>query len=114
MSWLGNLKVNDPVVVLAGGVSSGCYVSRVERLTKTLIVTQDGRKFRRKDGNASGDGYHRGWVEEPTPENLQQVEESVRENKQARMASRLRYYPWHKTSLEVLEAVEKSLPNDSA
>lgn len=65
--WLAGLQVGDPVVVRTWPHKRRYYVGLVSRLTKTLIVTEGGWRFRRKDGWPPGnDPWRAQWIEKPT------------------------------------------------
>lgn len=104
--WLANLKVGDEVVVdsstsLCGGLS----IVKVERLTKTLISVSDGRRYRRSDGIAPGDGYSRSHIEEPTDE----IREKIRRQKSATWLSRVKWDQLPTQTLsQVIEIVQKA------
>lgn len=64
--WLAGLKVGDPVVVRTGFPEMK-RVHRIARFTKTLIVLDDGWRFRRKNGWTPGiDPWNFYWLEKPT------------------------------------------------
>lgn len=109
--WLTNLKVGDQVVV-SGGNQVRIFLSTVERLTQTLIFTKGGMKFRRRDGHSPGT-WATGLLLEPTPDNLEQVEQERLRARQGQAASRLRKYAWHKLPLETLQMIEKLLPKST-
>lgn len=48
------MKVGDPVIISGRGHYSKYRVDEVERLTKTLIITKGGSRFRKQDGRESG------------------------------------------------------------
>lgn len=96
--WLNNLKVGDKVVI--GGGLDGDIISRVERLTNTLIITAAGSRFR-KDGHAPGQS--RCILQEPTPEILNRI-------RRVNLARHFRRYDWQELPLETLVAVFKLLP----
>ena len=103
--WLENLKVGDQVVVMSGGgYMSRDYVSTVKRLTKTLIVTENDRGFRRSDGRSPGGIYH-DFLEEPTLQRLGQI-------KQIWLATKLKAFSWKLLPLETLEAINNLLPKN--
>lgn len=94
--WLDNLKVGDRVVILG----SQDYLSKVERFTKTLIITEGGRKFR-KDGASPGSGWDRGILVEPTPERVNTIRHD-------HLANHLRNFSnWKRLSLETLRGIYK-------
>ena len=65
--WLAGLQVGDPVVVQTGSGDKN-EVHRIVRFTKTLIVTDKGWRFRRKDGWTPGaDPWNFYSIEKPTP-----------------------------------------------
>lgn len=67
--WLAGLKVGDPVVVRQQFVryrQKAQRPRRITRFTKTLIVTDDGWHFRRKDGYTPGEDWPARWIDEPT------------------------------------------------
>lgn len=107
--WLVNLKVGDTVIVSTPQGYRDCLTrSSVKRLTKTLIFTEDGMKFRRRTGCNPGD-WAASFLLEPTPENMERLRDSVLKNRQIGLARKLRKYAWHKLSLETLQGVEKLL-----
>ena len=96
--WLDNLKVGDKVVIGGGPMA----ITTVGRLTKTLIITKGGTKFRRRDGTSPGE-WTTGFLQEPTQEIVEQI-------KQGNLASKLRGYDWRSLPLEILVKVYNLLP----
>lgn len=65
--WLAELKVGDWVVVHSY-LRRNKRTERIARFTERFIVTDSGRRFRRKDGYKPGGGsivYFR-WLDQPT------------------------------------------------
>ena len=99
--WLDGLKVGDEVVILG----DRDYISKVERFTKTLIITTGGRKFR-KNGTSPGSWYS-GILAEPTKERVDKI-------RQTRLANFLRQQvKWEELSLEKLREIFHLLPKSS-
>lgn len=63
--WLAGLEVGDLVVVRSHFPETK-RIKRIARFTKTLIVTEDGRQFRRRDGHSPGESRPGHWIEKPT------------------------------------------------
>lgn len=77
--WLENLKVADTVFVSRG---SGLFKTKVERFTKTLIISKGGFRFRRSCGSALGGGsWTTNHLLEPTKEVLVEYQEQVYKSK---------------------------------
>lgn len=111
--WLANLEVGDTVIVSIGQGGSDCLTeSSVGRLTKTLIFTKSGMRFRRKNGHAP-DEWATSFLLEPTPKHMVLLRDSVLEGQRRNAACRLRKYEWHRLPLETLEAVEVLLRGES-
>lgn len=108
--WLDNLQVGDDVVISGG--PGPMSVFKVVRLTKTLIFTTASRRFRRRDGHSPGT-WAVGFLQEPTPVVLNQVERDRLRTRQANLAHKLRHYDWGTLSLEKLVEVYDSLPKSS-
>ncbi len=95
--WLEKLKVGDEVAVDSGLDST--YITKVARLTATLIVTEKGGRFRRSDGFAPRTGgYERRFLQEATEE----IRDSIAQRHLARI---LREVQWKDYSLDNLRAV---------
>ena len=60
--WLMGLQVGDPVQVKGGW---GQTATKVERITKTQIVTTNGRRFRRANGLLVGGDKWRTRIKPP-------------------------------------------------
>ncbi|KKL03903.1 hypothetical protein LCGC14_2621460 [marine sediment metagenome] len=106
--WLENLKVGDRVVIntTSYGSQGDNSVSVVERLTKTLIITKGGRKFRRNDGLSPGGEWSKDTLQEPTPEAVDRI-------RQANLANKLRHYDWKPLPLATLRAIYDLLPKST-
>lgn len=103
--WLQNLKVGDAVFISgSGGMGSADCVSSVKRLTKTLIITEGGSRFRRDNGwsQNSGGGYYRRYLQEPTQQKLDDIRKVL-------LAAQFKRIKWETLSLKTLEAVKKLL-----
>lgn len=78
--WLDSLTTGDTVIVNGRHRSS---LSKVERLTKTLIILENGERFRKKGGRKSGD--HNPWgntyIIQPTSDRLERMANSRFRNK---------------------------------
>ncbi len=71
MSWLDKLKPGDRVIVSDG--HRGAYVDRVDRITKTQIITKNGR-WRKLDGHPVGGGsWSLSMIREDTPEAVEKA-----------------------------------------
>lgn len=70
--WIKNLSPGDKVIV---NYIIGVKIDTVERLTKTMIVTVDHGRFRKKDGNSCGDSdqFFKWFLEEATPRRVNDV-----------------------------------------
>lgn len=110
--WLDNLNVGDKVVIRGGGVTDRWFCSTVARLTKTLIFITANMKFRRRDGRSPSE-WATGCLLEPTPENLERVEQENLKISQMRAALQLQQYAWHELPLETLEKIKKLLPKST-
>lgn len=94
--WLDKLKVGDEVVVTG---REHPYVTKVARLTATLVITTKGGKFRRSSGDSSGGNmWDRCSLYEPTQERRDEV---GRQN----LASHLRQVQWKDYPLDKLRAI---------
>lgn len=72
--WLAGLKVGDPVIV-RWSFPRRREIQTVVRLTDTLIETNDGLRFRRKDGYKPGcSSYHFRLIEQPTAAQARKAE----------------------------------------
>ena len=74
--WLAGLKAGDEVVVSSGYVQRVPAIHRVTRVTGTLVIVGASR-YRKSDGYAPGNGYHRGRIVQPTPERRDIAEEKM-------------------------------------
>ena len=72
-TWLNDLKPGDMVIVTNNHGPAGWGVGHVDRLTKTLIITKSGGKFRKSDGYEPGDSWHKARLLEPTPKMLDDI-----------------------------------------
>jgi hypothetical protein len=64
--WLAGLQVGDPVRLHYAN-HDHTRLRVIGHLTATMVVTEDGRRFRRRDGYKPGvHTYYFGWIEEPT------------------------------------------------
>ena len=93
-TWLEGLRVGDRVII---SDHAGNFVTTVQRLTKTLIITVQGKcKYRRSSGQCVGYSY--GSLAEPTQANMDRI---ARLN----LARHLRKYDWKRLSLETLRTI---------
>jgi hypothetical protein len=53
--WLQDLKKGDQVIVRGSGYGHHDRVTKVERLTKTLIILEGGGRYRKATGYRSGE-----------------------------------------------------------
>lgn len=93
--WLDNLRVGDKVIV-DGDFGEG-FETTVKRFTPTLIVTDGGGRYRRKNGLSVRDELHR-YLSKPTQKRLDKILHS-------RWVVKLQGYKWHKESLETLTKI---------
>jgi hypothetical protein len=71
--WLEDLKAGDTVI------SRGRYdvsICKIERLTKTLIITKNGR-FRKSSGRDSADSFYGTYLYEATPDALAKARHEI-------------------------------------
>ena len=102
--WLQNLKPGDKVIVKRQRYR-GDIIGVVERITKTLLILENGTRFRRRDGNTPGDGYYSSlqWLREYSQEEGERIE---REQTVRRMVCTLNNIQWENLPLNVLLQVE--------
>ena len=105
--WLDKLQVGDEVVVDSSSIGAIPYITKVARLTETLIVTESGQRYRRKDGVTLGSGSYCSFLQEPTQEIVDAIS-------QRNLASHLRQVQWSDLPLDKLRAVIKLLPRKSS
>ena len=103
MKELKDLVVGDKVVVtLQQFTTTKVFVSKVERLTKTLIIV-NGIKFRRSNGRRVADTY--GYycdIKVASEDEIKKVEE---ETDRLRLAKNLREYNYYSLPLEKLKKI---------
>lgn len=107
MSDFHDLKPGDKVFVQHHSYdrSNKIKVATVERVTKTLIVTASGGRYRRSDGWEPGTGWHRGWlVKELSPAQREAYREQLRVSAARKLADKLK-----DASMEQLDAIRKIL-----
>lgn len=103
--WLDNLKVGDKVVVYE---RRPVALTTVKRLTKTLIFTERGSKYRRKDGHAPGE-WSTSSIHEPTQEAIDAKRYMIRRSRPAsRGAASLHFTDFH-TALPILTQLGKKM-----
>lgn len=76
--WLETLKVNDKVIIPNDDFRGGDRVYPINKLTKTQIHVKISdvvvSKFRRDTGRSVGRSiWHTTWLQEATPEKIQQI-----------------------------------------
>lgn len=105
-AFLKRLKPGDDVIVYYGGGVGGDRreVAKVQRLTKTLIVLDNGLKFLKSSGRKYGGGSGRTWtcLEEATPDKVAQV---MAEQRKLCMVRFLSGVNWASLPVDVLEKV---------
>lgn len=102
MKELKDLVVGDKVVVtLQQFTTTKVFVSKVERLTKTLIIV-NGIKFRRSNGRRVADTYGYCDIKVASEDEIKKVEE---ENDRLRLAKNLREYNYYSLPLEKLKKI---------
>lgn len=75
-AWLESLKPGDAVIVSG---RHGDSIRRVARITATMVVLDNGVRFSRKHGGETGGStWYTNTLEQPTPEKVQAIKESVR------------------------------------
>lgn len=102
MKELKDLVVGDKVVVtLQQFTTTKVCISKVERLTKTLIIV-NGIKFRRCNGRRVADTYGCCYIKVASEEEIKKVEE---ETDRLRLAKNLREYNYYSLPLEKLKKI---------
>lgn len=97
--WLVGLKEGDPVVVQTSHPDSKGWLTEVARFTATQLVTQDGARFRRSNGNGiDRRDWYGSWIEEPTAEARAAIRHHFLVNAMKRIV-------WKELPLATLEAV---------
>jgi len=101
--WLKSVKPGDEVIVSGGGPMSRSRVKKVERLTKTQIVLDNGMKYRIGGGCEVGDDSWRStFLRESTPESINKIK---REDMHGHITDRLSDMKWREKSLEELSEI---------
>lgn len=99
--FLEKLKPGDKVIIERS--FGRRKLATVERITKTMIITQESQRFNRRDGHTVGPkSYGSAWLLEPTQERLDEVEKF-------RLMAKLRSTDWEKYSLSELQEIDKIL-----
>jgi hypothetical protein len=107
--WLAQLKEGDTVLAIGRSSES---VRRVQRLTATLIVLDNGDRFNRKYGSSTGtDAWTSVHLAEATPEHIERIRT---EGKRQRLAQSLSRRNWLNLPLPVLEEINAVLENRHA
>lgn len=111
---LSGVKAGDMVAITSYGGWHGACIAKgeVARVTATQVVTTDGRKWRRKDGDKiGGDGWNstdlRVWSATVEAEYREQCAEVARR----KLANKIEDTRWRDLPLDVLEAVAAALKN---
>lgn len=98
-NWLDNLKVGDRVIV-SYGVNS-MVVSKVDRITKTMIVTEGGGRYNRTNGLPAGvSGWNSGSL-------LEVTEQRIKEINHDRLYKKLSKFNFKDLPLESLQGIKK-------
>lgn len=102
--FVADLKKGDQVVV--NNIFYNPKVKTVERTTKTLVVLDNGTRFKRTNGDASGMGntFHSSWLAEGTPEAIAEVKDQNRRNQ---LVNYFAETIWRKLPTSDLEEIAK-------
>lgn len=100
MNKLEGINVGDKVIVY---LSYSKNIRTVKRLTKTLVVLDNGSRYKKEDGYLYGArGFYVPHIEKATPKLIDEVNE---ENKRRNFISKLSTYPWNRLTTDKLEKV---------
>ena len=97
--WLEGLKAGDRVVVQQNYATSDACIKIVGHVTKTQIILDDGRRFRRSNGGMVGGHVRGAYLKMLTPEWAEIVERN-------RILSVITHAHWRNFSTDRLREVE--------
>ena len=100
--WLDNLKPGDEVAV--NSLCRGLYISKVKRITKTLIVLESEVQVTKKHGTDRGQ-YPSVHIEPPTPALRDKIRRSV-------LISKLQQIKWSRLPIQVLDQIFALIAQD--
>ena len=112
MNELENLKVGD-LVVVKGNITDIKTLSKIDRVTKTLIVIGY-RRFRRSDGQLVGrDDWHYANIRPATDEDIERIK---KDREKRELVKHLNGVVWYNLPLESLthiwDVVKKEIGNN--
>lgn len=100
MNKFEEINVGDKVIEY---LAYSKNIRTVKRLTKTLVVLDDGSRYKRVNGYLYGEcGYYVPHIEKATPKQIAEVNE---ENKREDIILKLRLYKWNILTTDKLEKV---------
>lgn len=113
MNELENLKVGD-LVVVKGNITDIKTLSKIDRVTKTLIIIGY-RRFRKSDGRLVGqDGWHYANIRPATDEDIERIN---KDREKRELIKHLNGVVWYSLRLESLtriwDAVKKEIGNSA-
>ena len=102
--FLQKLQPGDLVIIEGIGFAfRDGLIASVDRVTKTQVILDSGRRFRRADGREIGRrGWTSVWIEEATKEKIQQVKDA---GERRTLISRIKNAKWDTMTLEDLRKV---------
>ena len=101
-SFTENLKSGDEVIVVLGSPRSS-DIEKVDRVTKTQVILNSGRRFRRDNGaQMPKDKWSIVFLEEATPERVKKIRQDTERKK---MIWRLTEHNWREMSFGDLRKV---------
>ena len=113
MNEIENLKVGD-LVVVKGNITDIKTLSKIDRVTKTLIVIGY-RRFRRSDGQLVGrDDWHYANIRPATDEDIERIN---KDREKRELVKHLNGVVWYSLRLESLthiwDVVKKEIGNSA-
>lgn len=107
--WIDRLRPGDEVSVVRGWRRTHdggkfCHLAKVERKTPTLVITDDGNRWRRKDGTkyAEKGVGDRSWIVPVTDKHREHVEHSTL----CRTLGNLGVSDWRQLDLKSLRTID--------
>lgn len=74
MKDLSDVKIGDILYIYGFGVGQSTFIKKVDRITPTLVITDDGRRFSKKNGRLlSSTKYHVLYARLATSEDMQNI-----------------------------------------
>ncbi len=101
--FLQNLEPGDKVVQVSSGWGTDDTIQTVSRLTKTQVVLDNQRRYRKANGREVGSSGS------PISYIVEFDEEKAKCIRQKSLAKKLQRFDWHRLDLHILESIAQTI-----